>query len=165
MKGDRYKNFILQLMRKLEGADYLVEQKARSEFTRQLIASQEAERSRIAGELHDSLGQNLLLIKNRVQLAQSMGPDVANVRLQLEEIGKVSTLAIAEALTFHQSLGGPRKEARLRFLRDRWANRLAQNSRVPGEPNAQVLGLHRFEPRTVVQLSIHGKRLFCRGGH
>jgi Lhr-like helicase len=31
LKGDRYKTFILQLMRKLEAADYLVEQKARSE--------------------------------------------------------------------------------------------------------------------------------------
>ncbi len=31
LKGDRYKNFILLLRRKLEAADYLVEQKARSE--------------------------------------------------------------------------------------------------------------------------------------
>jgi hypothetical protein len=31
LKGDRYKNFILLLMRKLAAADYLVEQKARSE--------------------------------------------------------------------------------------------------------------------------------------
>lgn len=44
-----------------------------------------------------------------------------------EEIGThpvAGTLAIAEALTFHESIGGPRKEARLRFLRDRWAKRL-----------------------------------------
>src|SRR5208282_5792676 len=38
------------------------EQQARLDYTLQLIASQEAERARIAGELHDSLGQNLLLI-------------------------------------------------------------------------------------------------------
>jgi isopenicillin-N epimerase len=46
---------------------------------------------------------------------------------KFEEIGThpvAATLAIAEALTFHQAIGGPRKEARLRFLRDRWANRL-----------------------------------------
>lgn len=34
--------------------------------------------------------------------------------------------AIAEALTFHRGLGGERKAARLRYLRDRWAKRLLQ---------------------------------------
>jgi signal transduction histidine kinase len=33
-------------------------------FSRQLIASQEAERKRIAAEMHDSLGQRLVVIKN-----------------------------------------------------------------------------------------------------
>jgi signal transduction histidine kinase len=33
-------------------------------FSRQLIASQEAERKRIAAEMHDSLGQHLVVIKN-----------------------------------------------------------------------------------------------------
>lgn len=37
-------------------------------FSRQLIDSQENERKRIAAELHDSLGQNLLIIKNRALL-------------------------------------------------------------------------------------------------
>lgn len=49
-----------------------------------------------------------------------------NIR-KFEEIGThpvAATLAIAEALTFHETIGGPRKEARLRFLRDRWATRL-----------------------------------------
>ncbi len=41
------------------------------EFTsRQILASQEAERKRIAAELHDGLGQNLLIIKNQLYLAQ-----------------------------------------------------------------------------------------------
>jgi PAS domain S-box-containing protein len=42
---------------------------ARQEFTQRLISAQEQERKRLAGELHDSLGQNLSLIKNRIQLA------------------------------------------------------------------------------------------------
>ncbi len=46
------------------------EKKAREEFTHLLIASQEAERHRIAAELHDGLGQNLSIIKNRALLAQ-----------------------------------------------------------------------------------------------
>ena len=41
---------------------------AQQSFTKQLIDSQEEERKRIAGELHDGLGQDVLLIKNRAQL-------------------------------------------------------------------------------------------------
>ena len=36
------------------------------EFSRQLIESQEQERKRIAAELHDSVGQDLLIIKNKL---------------------------------------------------------------------------------------------------
>jgi len=49
-----------------------------------------------------------------------------NIR-KFEEFGTrplANTLAIAEALTFHQVIGAARKEARMRFLRDRWARRL-----------------------------------------
>jgi selenocysteine lyase/cysteine desulfurase len=48
---------------------------------------------------------------------------------KFEEIGTHPAgpyLAIADALTFHQAIGGARKEARLRFLRDRWARRLLE---------------------------------------
>jgi selenocysteine lyase/cysteine desulfurase len=50
---------------------------------------------------------------------------------KFEEIGThpaANTLAIAEALTLHQGIGDANKEARLRFLRDRWANRLLASS-------------------------------------
>lgn len=46
---------------------------------------------------------------------------------KFEEIGThpaANSLAIAEALTFNQGIGLPRKEARLRYLKDRWARRL-----------------------------------------
>ncbi|MCJ7630454.1 MAG: aminotransferase class V-fold PLP-dependent enzyme [Longimicrobiales bacterium] len=49
-----------------------------------------------------------------------------------EEIGThpaANYLAIGEALTFHQGLGGERKEARLRFLRDYWADALLEHDR------------------------------------
>ncbi len=51
---------------------------------------------------------------------------VSDIR-KFEEIGThpaANTLAVAEALSFHQSLGDERKAARLRFLRDTWASRL-----------------------------------------
>ena len=47
---------------------------------------------------------------------------------KFEEIGThpaANHNAISEALTFHESIGVERKAARLRYLRDRWAQRLA----------------------------------------
>jgi selenocysteine lyase/cysteine desulfurase len=55
-----------------------------------------------------------------------------NIR-KYEEIGThpaANFLAIAEALTFHQGIGGKRKEARLIFLRDYWAKRLLELDRI-----------------------------------
>jgi len=49
-----------------------------------------------------------------------------NIR-KFEEIGThpaANHNAIAEALTFHEGIGAERKGARLRYLRDRWAERL-----------------------------------------
>ncbi len=50
-----------------------------------------------------------------------------------EEIGThpaANYLAVAEALTFHEGIGPKRKEARMTYLRDRWARRLLQHDRV-----------------------------------
>ncbi|MHC4134962.1 MAG: aminotransferase class V-fold PLP-dependent enzyme [Planctomycetota bacterium] len=50
-----------------------------------------------------------------------------------EEIGThpaANYLAVGEALTFHQGLGGRRKAERLVFLRDYWAKRLVRHDRV-----------------------------------
>lgn len=52
---------------------------------------------------------------------------------KFEQIGThpaANTLAIAEALTFHQSIGSQRKLQRLLYLRDYWANRLIESDRV-----------------------------------
>ncbi|MFB3133591.1 MAG: aminotransferase class V-fold PLP-dependent enzyme [Rhodothermales bacterium] len=55
-----------------------------------------------------------------------------NIR-KFEEIGThpaANYIAIAEALTFHQGIGPKRKEERLRYLRNYWAERLLQHDRV-----------------------------------
>lgn len=55
-----------------------------------------------------------------------------NIR-KYEEIGThpaANTLAVADALAFHEGIGPERKAARLRYLRDRWAKRLAKHERV-----------------------------------
>jgi selenocysteine lyase/cysteine desulfurase len=80
------------------------------------------------------------------------GPDMnGNIR-KFEEIGThpaANHNAIAEAVTFYEQIGGERKAARLRFLRDRWAKRL---EKLPGvkiltsyDP-AQGCGLASFTP-------------------
>jgi len=55
-------------------------------FARQLLSSQEAERKRIAGELHDGIGQTLVVIRNRAQLGLRDGDDPAGTRRHMEEI-------------------------------------------------------------------------------
>jgi PAS domain S-box-containing protein len=78
-------------------AAVLREQQARAEYTLQLIEAQEAERARIAAEIHDSLGQNLLLIKNRAQLALTRSALSAELSEQLTAINHLATQSIAEA--------------------------------------------------------------------
>lgn len=84
-----------------------------------------------------------------------------NIR-KFEEIGThpaANYLAIAEALTFHHGVGAKRKEARMIYLRDRWAKRLVQNERIKlntslqpgfacGLANVQVKGVDSGELAT-----------------
>lgn len=73
-------------------------------FARQLIISQENERKRVAAELHDGLGQNLLLIKNRLALALTRQSDAAEHLRQLEAATAATTRAISEVRAISQAL-------------------------------------------------------------
>lgn len=73
-------------------------------FARELIDSQEAERKRIARELHDSLGQNLLVIKNRVAMAQHQSAQPEKLQEQLGEAAAMTSQAIREVREISQNL-------------------------------------------------------------
>ena len=68
---------------------------AQQAFSRQLIASQENERKRIAAELHDSLGQRLVIIKN-LALILLNGSAADGAREQIDEISTEASQAIGE---------------------------------------------------------------------
>ena len=81
------------------------EQSRHEEFSRRLIESQEAERKRIAAELHDSLGQNLLIAKNQLYLVQEMtakqdGP----LQPKLKQVADSVDAALSEARAISHQL-------------------------------------------------------------
>jgi signal transduction histidine kinase/streptogramin lyase len=73
---------------------------AQQAFSRQLIASQENERKRIAAELHDTLGQRLVVIKNRALLLLRTRDSASSLsesqREQVEEISVEVSEAVRE---------------------------------------------------------------------
>jgi isopenicillin-N epimerase len=78
-----------------------------------------------------------------------------NIR-KFEEIGThpaANHNAIAEALTFHESIGGERKAARLRYLRSLWTERLARfpNVTIRTSPDPE-------QSCGVVLVSVAGKK-------
>jgi len=95
---------------------------------------------------------------------------------KFEEIGThpaANYLAIGEALTFHQGIGPKRKDARLVYLRDYWANTLLENDNVRlhtsqkpgfacGIANVEVVGVapnalrdHLWRQHRIITVSIN----------
>ncbi|HKX82785.1 MAG TPA: two-component regulator propeller domain-containing protein, partial [Pyrinomonadaceae bacterium] len=72
------------------------ERSAQQAFARQLIASQEQERKRIAAELHDSLGQRLVVIKNLALMFLNARNDDAENDQSIEYISTEASQAIGE---------------------------------------------------------------------
>lgn len=80
-------------------------QLAQENFARQLIASQENERKRIASELHDSLGQSLVIIRNWALLGVAQLDNQAPAREELDEITTTASRAINEVREIAYNLG------------------------------------------------------------
>src|SRR3984885_5583419 len=82
-------------------------QAAQKAFSQQLIASQESERRRISAELHDSLGQRLIIIKNHALFLSGQKRKQQTEEEQLEtlqEINSEASLAIDETRTISYNL-------------------------------------------------------------
>ncbi|HEY7390857.1 MAG TPA: two-component regulator propeller domain-containing protein [Bryobacteraceae bacterium] len=69
---------------------------AQRDFALRVIASQENERKRIAAELHDSLGQRLVIIKNLALLSLQSAGENNRVQQRIEEISSEASGAIGE---------------------------------------------------------------------
>lgn len=82
-----YRQRVVQLRRRV------AQQEA---FARQLIASQEHERQRIAAELHDGLSQSLVIIKRRALACLEAPANHDRMLEQVEEIAEASTQALDE---------------------------------------------------------------------
>ena len=77
---------------------------AREAFSRRLIETQE-ERRRIAAELHDSLGQDLILIKNWALLGLGAVAEGGPTAEQLREISDTAAQALGEVREIAYNLG------------------------------------------------------------
>jgi selenocysteine lyase/cysteine desulfurase len=136
------------------------------------------------------IGTGFLYVRQEKQkalwpLMAAPAPMEGNIR-KYEEIGThpaANHNAIAAALAFHRGIGAERKIARLRYLRDRWANRLrSESDRVklltqldspytggigllhidgmdPGKLGGWLLDKHRIVTTPIVHAEFDGLRI------
>ena len=83
------------------------ELRAREEFGHLLLNAQEKERMRLANELHDSLGQNLSIIKNRLHLTRRIPGTTEEIISNIDALERVTEEAIAETRNLARNLRPP----------------------------------------------------------
>jgi len=92
-------------IRKLEQEEALKREKAeRESFARRLIETQERERCRIATDLHDGLGQNILAIKHHAERCLANGVSPGRTAESLQEITSLAAQAVREIRAIVQDL-------------------------------------------------------------
>ena len=108
-----FKNNIIHIqynMKYLQNSDpelhFLIsaENERQKRFSEQLIESEEQERRRIANELHDSLGQQILVIKNRAELAKNYLDNPMALQEQLNDIVDSAQSSISDVRTISHGL-------------------------------------------------------------
>nr|WP_226895371.1 sensor histidine kinase [Luteolibacter marinus] len=85
-----------------------------SEFSRRLLATQEDERKRIAHELHDSLGQDLLVIKSRLDIGNfepaALSGSVAGAIQQVKQMSRELRPALIDRVGLRAALAAKLEE-------------------------------------------------------
>ncbi len=77
------------------------------EISHKLIQKQEEERSRIAQEMHDSIGQDILFIKNRALLTMNNTPMESQTYEQLNQISETSSKSLKTLREISHNLRPP----------------------------------------------------------
>ena len=98
MAGLCYKLVVVQIRRRSE---------ASNKFSRQLLRSQESERARLASELHDGLGQELQLIRNRAEMALRRHAPTPELTRELTSISETASRAIGGVRALSRGLRPP----------------------------------------------------------
>ena len=102
---------------------------AQENFSRQLIESQENERQRIAKELHDSVGQNLLLIRNQAAASAAENSVPPSVIGQLSAIAQMSASTVQEVRQISHDLRPPQfDEVGLTAVLENMIGQVARNA-------------------------------------
>lgn len=152
---------------------------ARELYARQLLESQERERSRLAMEVHDSIGQSLVIIRNRALLAISKSEDRAALVEQVKEISDASATALEEAREIAHTLHPYQIEAlglttALRSLMDKFERSSGIYFDVTMDAAPDVLpevaiGIYRIVQEWLTNIAKHSRatevtvKLTCEG--
>lgn len=121
---------------------------AQQKFSKQLIEVQEKERKRIASELHDSLGQNLLIIKNLIYQQIHSDPGRQKTVGDLEQISSLASQSINEVREISYNLH-PHQIDRLGLTKaiESIVNKVSQSSEI--EFLAEIDNIDRLFPKAV----------------
>ena len=88
------------------------EKSMHDDFSRKLIESQEAERKRIASELHDTIAHDILILKNKAYLGITKEKEPDKLKDVLKEISELSSDALSDVRSISYNLH-PHKIERL----------------------------------------------------
>ncbi|MBM2841337.1 MAG: hypothetical protein HW412_1865 [Bacteroidetes bacterium] len=115
-------------------------------FTRELLKAQEQERLRIARELHDGLGQNIILIKNKTLLAAQAADKQSTVANNLQDVSNLASSTLEDLRQIAHNLRPPHLE--------RWGladsirsslQTLSERSSVEFDVDIDTIGRTRFD--------------------
>ena len=100
----RRKNELIVMAQQKELKAVNREKETRQKYTQRLISAQEDERKRISFELHDAVGQDLLVIKNMARLIQKNINDKLTVEDFLNDISETTEHSINDVRDISRTL-------------------------------------------------------------